>query len=874
MQNDRVIQTKLENGLTLLVCPKNDAAGVSVQLWYNVGSKHEKDGERGIAHFIEHMIFKGTEKLKESDVDLVIGKLSGDCNAFTSYDYTGYLFNIPVANWDKSLPIMADCMQNCSFKQEHLNSELKAVIQELKMYKDDYASSLHEAMVTNLFESHPYHYPIIGYKQDLWSVSRETLLAFYKKHYTPDNAVLVIVGDVDPKAVHALVGKEFAYIPAGNGWNEEKFYINDDVKTKSIRLYRDLKQSIGLVSYLMPGIVTKNEFELESLAYVLANGRGSRLYKLLVDELQLVVNVKAFAYDLFDKAIFFIEFNPKQESDIELIIQLIQKELDSIAQSGPTQAEIQRAQRFAQIDAQQLLQDTERQAYAIGKSFIATQDPIYPFVYGDMSTQELTQKIQELVRDYCHEAARNQGDVRAIPASHMPALAKLQQASDEEDSLFLDAKERESDIEEGEYVHSVQLNDKKPSVHSKPVSVQLKNGLDVLWLDNQAVDIVECQLDMKVSHFYDQEQQLGLGYVVSKMMLEGTKNYPGQKFSDETESYGMFFSVTPGHVNVTFLKQDIEKGLELLTEMLTNPSFQESSLAKVKEQALVQLKKFWDTPSNFSVQLGRDIIYSGHPYHKMMFGNAASIAAITLQDCIDYYKKMISPQQARCAIVGNLSGQNISTILEKTLGAWQGEKVASLTFPTLHTPKKQEILSYINRDQIVLSFVGLSIDRMHEDYDKIILFDQIFAGSTLSSMSTRLFNLRQQSGLFYTIGGSLVYGSGLQPGMVLIKTIVSNDRVEEAQKAITQEIDTAIDTLTDEELQGAKRVLINSFDGLYESNENKASTFLFLKKYNLPFDYFEKRVETLQKINVEEIQIAVRKILSSDKLVVIKVGRV
>ena len=163
---------------------------------------------------------------------------------------------------------------------------------------------------------------------------------------------------------------------------------------------------------------------------------------------------------------------------------------------------------------------------------------------------------------------------------------------------------------------------------------------------------------------------------------------------------------------------------------------------------------------------------------------------------------------------------------------------------------------------------------MHEDYDKIVLFDQVFAGSTLSSMSTRLFNLRQQSGLFYTIGGSLVYGSGVQPGMILIKTIVSNDRVDEAQKAITKEIDTAIDTLTDEELQGAKRVLINSFDDLYEANEQKASTFLFLKKYNLSFDYFEKRVETLQKINVKEIQIAVRKILSSDKLVVIKVGRV
>ena len=151
MQSKRVIQTKLSNGLTVLVCPKKDAEKVSIQLWYNVGSKHEKSGEKGIAHFIEHMIFKGTTTLTESDINLTVSKLSGSCNAFTSYDYTGYLFDIPVANWDKVLPIMADCMSNCSFKQEHLNSEVKAVIQELKMYKDNYGATLAETMITNLF---------------------------------------------------------------------------------------------------------------------------------------------------------------------------------------------------------------------------------------------------------------------------------------------------------------------------------------------------------------------------------------------------------------------------------------------------------------------------------------------------------------------------------------------------------------------------------------------------------------------------------------------------------------------------------------------------------------------------------------------------
>ena len=874
MHNNRVIQTKLDNGLTVLVCPKKDAEKVSIQLWYNVGSKHEKSGEKGIAHFIEHMIFKGTTTLTESDINLTVSKLSGACNAFTSYDYTGYLFDIPVANWDKVLPIMADCMQNCSFKQEHLNSEVKAVIQELKMYKDNYGATLAETMITNLFESHPYHYPIIGYKQDLWSVTQETLIAFYKKYYTPDNAVMIIVGDVNPEEVHAKIEKEFAAIPAGKGWNDEKFFLNEDVKRKSIRLFRDLKQPICIVSYLVPGIVNKNEFALESLAYVLANGRGSRLYKLLVDELQLVVSVHAFIYDLFDQAVFFVEFNPKDEKDIDLIIQHIQKEIDLIAQDGPSLQEVERAQRFAQIEYQQMLEDTERQAYAIGKAFLSTQDPLYPFTYGNVSVEKLTQEIKDLATGYLSEVARNQGEVVAIPKAQIDHLNRLQQESDKQDALILGAKQRETLVEEGSYVHTIVLNEKHKFDYSKPGSVKLDNGLELIWLHSDVVDIVEIQLDFKANHYYDAENKQGLGNIVSRMLLEGTTNYPDQRFSDEAESYGMSFSVSPGHVSTTCLKHDIEKGLSLLTEMLTHASLQEHSLAKVKSRVAIQLKKFWDNPSSFSMQLAKNVVYKNHPYNKMLLGSQESLHTISLQDCIDFYKTMISPQGARLAIVGNLGSNDIQALVEKTIGKWKGACVEKLTCPSLATVEKEEILSYINRDQVVLVFAGLSIDRFNVDYDKILLFDQILTGGALRSMSSRLFKLREQSGLFYTIGGSLLYGSGEQPGMILIKTIVSNDRIVEAEKVIIQEIDEAINNIPEEELQEAKNALINSFDSLYESNEQKASTFLFLKKYNLPFDYFEKRVETLQKITVAQVQVAVKKILSSDKLVTIKVGRV
>jgi predicted Zn-dependent peptidase len=158
----------LKNGLAVLVRPMHTIPEVSLQIWYKVGSKDEKSGERGIAHLIEHMIFKGTQgkgslPLSESDINIVVHKLSGSCNAFTSYDYTGYLFTFPTHNWKEALPIMADCMQHCAFKEDHLSSEMKAVIQELKLYRDEYADLLLNDLLAVIFPDHPYHYPIIGY---------------------------------------------------------------------------------------------------------------------------------------------------------------------------------------------------------------------------------------------------------------------------------------------------------------------------------------------------------------------------------------------------------------------------------------------------------------------------------------------------------------------------------------------------------------------------------------------------------------------------------------------------------------------------------------------------------------------------------------
>jgi zinc protease len=224
--------------------------------------------------------------------------------------------------------------------------------------------------------------------------------------------------------------------------------------------------------------------------------------------------------------------------------------------------------------------------------------------------------------------------------------------------------------------------------------------------------------------------------------------------------------------------------------------------------------------------------------------------------------------------VGDLAAHNIHQLLEKYLGSWRATKASEINFPVLNQLSQQVVNYQINRDQVVLGYTGLSISRLDKNYASLLLFDQIFAGGVLGSMSSRLFQLREATGLFYTIGGSLLSHADEQPGMVFIKTIVSNDRLQEAEKAIQDAIKKAPTYIEAHELQEAKDAIINSLVDNFASNKNIASMFLFLNRFNLPDDYFDQRAVELAKINPEEVLAAAQQVLNLDKLVTIRAGRI
>jgi zinc protease len=862
----------LHNGLTILVRPTQSLQHVSMQLWYNVGSKDEQTGQKGLAHFLEHMIFKGTELLSESDIPAITHALSGSCNAATSFDWTHYYFNVPVDNWRTILPIMADCMSNCTFKEDILNAELKVVIQELKMYKDVYIRSLLEKTMGALFSSHPYHYPVIGYKNDLWNLNRESLSAFYKQHYTPNNATLVIVGNVDVEEVYKEVEATFGSIPSDQTQEKQEYYLAKDVYNQTITLYRDVKQPTAMFSFIVPGTKDQKNYITELLSMILTYGKDSILHKKLVDELQICRSVTSQSLDLFDADIFIIICEPYNEDQIQRIKSIITEELHTIATGKIDQEVLDKIVKQMAASFYDSLESNQAQASSIAKMYLAKNDENYIFTLIEKikNNPNLKDDIATFTADYFKKNAMHEGYILPMQAEEREVWLQLQEASDQEDARVLEGRIRQSELENPQYALSLSIEDPCSRNLPKPQITELENGLTILWYCNTTIPKITLLLDLKGDDSYEPDDMIGIHNILNHMMLEGTKKYPDSLFAKTLERYGINMKISSGSIMMTMLKEDLPIALSLLNDVLTECTLSQAALQKGKKIMHSSLNRFLDNQKSICTDLVNSHLYKNHPYGINRLGSHDSIDKISLDDIKTYYKKVITPQEARLVLSGDISDYDIKSTLQDSLRSWTGEKLPDISWPELKPNRQETITHWMNRDQIVLQLAGLSVDRKHPDYYKLILFDRIFG----IGMNSKLFQLRENSGAFYTISGQTVVDADFQPGKAVISTIVSQDRYQEALELIQDAIKNSIDTIQQDELEAAKRFLLHAPANIYSTNSSIAHTFLDLHTYNLGFDFFEKRSKMLEDISLSDVKTAAKKILHNDQLSIFAVGRI
>jgi len=875
----------------MVVLPQEHATNVAIQLWYNVGSKHERmlaegsnegvlpngASERGLAHLLEHMIFKGTTALSESDINLITHKLSGSCNAFTSHDYTAYEFTLPAHHWHHALPILADCMTNCTFKEDLLNAEVKAVVQELKMYNDDYLSVLLEQLMAKIFNGHPYSYPVIGFKEDLLKINRSALVYFYERYYIPNNAHLVVVGPVDPEDVFARADEAFGSIEAKQIIHEQGTPTANPVG-QVVTLYRDIQHPQVVVVWQVPGVKAKKDGPLDMLSWMLGQGKHARLVKRLVDNDELVTSVESFVYDLHEHALFGIHFQPCDINDTERIIKHINEEIDQLVKEDwftgqHTSDDVTRAFKKMKMAFVQNLEDSEKTAYLLGRYVSAHGDEQYMLSYAQ-DKEVLAREAYKCAASYLKPSLMHRGELLPFTAEKQAQWVKAQAEEEHQDSILMAAKERSTPIEEGKYVNKVICTSSTDFVYPRAESLTLSNGLKVLYYASPHFDKIDMILDLAGRVCHEPVGKEGIYTFLMDMLAEGTKTYPGQKFMQELETHGMSLGSLPGRVSMSMLSSDFKRGLTYLSFMLSEPELDERAFVKIRRQLLVDINDFWDSPTQFIGQLARELVYKDHPYNKPHLGTVTGINAISPSDIQALYHKMITPHRATLIVVGNLKEWDMKEVLEDILGGWQGNHIEEVDYPVLGATESCQLDYPINRDQIILGYAGLSRARTHADYDPILLFDHILMGGSQGSMASRLFQIREKTGIFYTAGGSLLANAHKEPGMCFIKAIVSRDRLAEAEKLLEDLLAQKAAVLSHNEVEEAKQVIIHSVQNHFSTNKGIASAFLFLEKLGLDHSFFQKRVSHLNAITVDEVQNAVDRLIDTQHIAKIRIGRV
>ncbi|HLQ76292.1 MAG TPA: pitrilysin family protein [Terriglobia bacterium] len=341
-------RTVLDNGLVVLTRELHTSPIVTSMIWYRVGSRNEELGQTGKSHFLEHMLFKGTNRFKKGQIDLLTLKNGGSNNAFTSHDFTAYYFNFASDRWNIALEIEADRMVNCVFDPDEFEAEKKVVIEELKGGLDSPWGLLIQEVNAAAYKVHPYRNPVIGWLNDVERATAEEQQAYYRKHYIPNNAILAIAGDFVTDQVLESVAKLFGGIPAGTPSVPTTLIEPEQRGEKRISVRWRSKVPRIAIAYHAPAIAVPDSYALQLLAVILTEGKSARLYQRLVEQEQSVTFVSAEYGESRDPTLFNIRAEARGGHTAEEIETGIYNELSRIVSLGITEKELERAKHQIQ----------------------------------------------------------------------------------------------------------------------------------------------------------------------------------------------------------------------------------------------------------------------------------------------------------------------------------------------------------------------------------------------------------------------------------------------------------------------------------------------------------------------------------------------
>jgi len=848
----------LDNGLTLIVHEDNKAPIVAVNVWYHVGSKNEKRGKTGFAHLFEHLMFNGSEHFDDDYFQAMERIGATDLNGTTNEDRTNYFQNVPKSALDVVLWLESDRMGHLlgAVTQAKLDEQRGVVQNEKRQGENQPYGKVWELIAKNTYpEGHPYSWTVIGSMEDLNAATLEDVHEWFKTYYGPNNAVLVIAGDVKTQEVYEKVKKYFGHIPPGPPISKHQAWVAKMTGVKRQITQDRVPQARIYKVWNIPQWGAEELIYLDLVSDVLGSGKTSRLYKRLVYDEQICTSVQVYVSPGEIGSQFFIVATAKPGIDLKKIEASINDELNKFLKNGPTEREFERVK--TEFEAS-FIRGIERIGGFGGKSDILAQNQVYG------GSPDYYKKTLSWVRN---ATSKNLKDAANAWLSDGVFILEVHP--------YVEYKTFQSDVDRTKLPEPGPAPDVKfPELQR----AQLKNGLKIILAERHNIPVVNFSLVIDAGYSADQFSLPGTSRLAMEMLDEGTKKRTALQISEELALLGASLSTASdldaSYVNLSALKSKLDESLEIFADVILNPSFPEQDFNRLKDQTIAAIKREKVTPNTMALRVFPQILYGkDHAYGNPMTGSGTeeSIQKITREDLIKYHNTWFKPNNATLVIVGNTALNEILPKLEKLFEDWKSGEVPKKNISVVNH-KEKSVVYILDRPGSLQSmiFAGHIAPPTNDPDDIAIDMMNIILGGAFTSRINM--NLREDKHWTYGASSFLMGAKGQRPFVVY--TSVQLDKTKDAMIEIKKELDGIIsdNPPTFEELEKNRQNEILSLPGSWETMRAVLGSITSLVKYELPDNYYQTYMEKLKSLSLDELKRVTKKVLHPDKLIWVVVG--
>ena len=865
-----ITEYRLPNGLRVLLFPDPSKQTITVNITYLVGSRHENYGETGMAHLLEHLVFKGTPK--HPNIPQELTEHGSRPNGTTSLDRTNYFetFQASDENLRWALNLEADRMINSFIAKKDLDTEFSVVRNEFEAGENQPFSAMMKRITSAAFEWHNYGKTTIGNRSDIENVPIDRLQAFYKMYYQPDNAVLMVTGKFDEAKTLALVNENFAPIPKPSRALTKIYTVEptqDGERFVTVRRVGDI-QGIGVAHHIPAG--AHADFPaLEILGTTLGDMPSGRLHKALVETKKavFVTNFEQSSYEPNLSMLFTVV--PKDAALDDSRATMLQV-VDDVMKTPPTKEEVERARTklLKQIDLE--LAASDRIGLAMSE-FMAQGDWRLYFLRRDLLKQVSTEDVKRVANTYFKPSNRTVGVF--IPTDK-PDRSEIPARPDVVAML--------KDYKGGETVAMGEVFDPSPAnIEARTMRSTAGNLKLALLPKKTRGNKVFARLTLRFGNEKDLMNRGSAGVLVPQMLTRGTPKRTREQIQDEFDKLKAqvfaFGGPDQATVSIETTRENLPAVLRLVSEIMRESSFPAKEFEQAKQEQVTILEFQSREPQSVAfITLNRHLspYPKGHPsYVGTIEEEIAAYKALTLDDVKKFYADFYGGNNGELSVIGDFDEKEVAKLAGTMFGGWQSKapftRIAGIYKDT--APVNQTFETPDKANAMFVAGLNLSLRDSDPDYPALVLGNYMLGGGFLNSrLAVRI---RQKEGISYGVGSGLNASSLDKSGRFTANAIYAPQNAAKLEAAFKEEIARMLkDGFTADEIKSAKSGWLQSRQvSRAQDNElaNRLGNYLFLNR-TLAWDAdFEKKIEALTP---EQILTALRNHIDPAKITIIKAG--